>query len=470
VSGIFSLWFGFSRSVNRSVYLSHGVGLMALKYGVDSVFMYLGTPGKFLNPIEYLHPSLSYRLSSLVVNSTQPELEPAMSQWWVYASIIWAIPFIWIGLSMSARRARDAGWSLWFGLLFLLPLINLMVIIALSIAPSQQDRADTSVQDEEAAPDGSTFKSAFMAIVVAPLLGVALVSLSVFGAEAYGAAVFMGTPFLMGTICAYLVNRDGYRGWMPGVGAAVASVVICGGFFILLALEGLICLVTAAPVCLLLAVVGAVVGTAMAKATQSSAPSIGAMAVGLPILTLLQFGAPPESLPVHPVTTAIIIDAAPERVWPNVIGFSELPPPSDWLMKTGVAVPLRATIDGEGVGAVRYCEFTTGPFVEPITVWDPPRRLAFDVVEQPPSMEEWSPYQVVHAPHIAGHMVSRRGQFKLERLSNGRTKLIGTTWYTLDMAPDLYWSAWADWVVHGIHNRVLRHIKSLSEGEHLSRG
>ena len=126
-------------------------------------------------------------------------------------------------------------------------------------------------------------------------------------------------------------------------------------------------------------------------------------------------------------------------------------------------MPVRARIEGEGVGAVRYCEFTTGPFVEPITVWDFPNRLAFDVVKQPPSMEEWSPYQVVHAPHIVGGLVSKRGQFQLIRLPKGRTRLEGTTWYTIDMGPQGYWTLWSDFLIHAIHDRVLHHVKTLSE-------
>ena len=116
------------------------------------------------------------------------------------------------------------------------------------------------------------------------------------------------------------------------------------------------------------------------------------------------------------------------------------------------------------MGAVRHCEFTTGAFVEPITVWEPPHKLAFDVVDQPPSMEEWSPWNVVHAPHLVGTMQSRRGQFELVELGPTTTRLVGTTWYTLDLAPGAYWSLFSDAIVHRIHGRVLRHIESLSEG------
>jgi len=172
---------------------------------------------------------------------------------------------------------------------------------------------------------------------------------------------------------------------------------------------------------------------------------------------------------VRSVVSSIEIDAPPERVWPNVVGFSELPPPSEWLLKTGIACPLRAHIEGQGVGSVRYCEFSTGPFVEPITVWDPPKRLAFDVSKQPPSMREWSPYEIVYAPHTVGTMQSLRGEFRISALANGRSRLQGSTWYRLKMSPGAYWSLFADEVVHVIHLRVLRHVQSLSEAQAVSR-
>ena len=70
--------------------------------------------------------------------------------------------------------------------------------------------------------------------------------------------------------------------------------------------------------------------------------------------------------------TVVEIDAPPEAVWPNVVAFSALRA-AGVALPLGIAYPLRATISGRGVGAVRRCEFSTGAFVEPITVWDEPR-------------------------------------------------------------------------------------------------
>jgi hypothetical protein len=113
---------------------------------------------------------------------------------------------------------------------------------------------------------------------------------------------------------------------------------------------------------------------------------------------------------------------------------------------------------------VRHCEFSTGPFVEPIEVWEEPRRLSFSVASNPAPMQEWTPYRNVKPPHIDGFLISRHGEFRLERLPDGTTRLEGTTEYQHHMWPVWYWKAWADYIIHKIHLRVLRHVKGLAEG------
>jgi len=107
--------------------------------------------------------------------------------------------------------------------------------------------------------------------------------------------------------------------------------------------------------------------------------------------------------------------------------------------------------------------FSTGAFVQPITVWDEPRLLAFDVKSQPPAMKELSIYSDVHPPHLDDYFIAKRGQFELKPLPDGTTLLEGTTWYQNRYWPAPYWRLWSDYVMDGLHNRVLLHIKSLAE-------
>ena len=168
----------------------------------------------------------------------------------------------------------------------------------------------------------------------------------------------------------------------------------------LFALEGLVCLLMAFPIAGAIAVLGALVGRAIATHTQVHAGPGGRDDARAARLRGRRGEA--RAAAAAPGDVGRRDRRAASKVWTNVIGFSELPPPAEWLFQTGIACPMRARIEGSGVGAVRHCEFSTGAFVEPVTVWEPGKRLAFDVAAQPPAMKEWSPYRAVHPPHLDG--------------------------------------------------------------------
>ncbi|MBX3192391.1 MAG: SRPBCC family protein [Labilithrix sp.] len=457
------LWFGLSVAVRRREYLASGVALMFLKVLIDNALALKAT-GKIWPPLAYLAPSWTYKSSAI---------GPSPS-WLLLTMAFVALPFVWIGVSMSVRRAADAGWSPFAGLLFLVPIVNYVAMIVLAAVPSSRtgaswvppppgpyrarDEAPASLPKREMEPG---VKATLMGLLASISLGLAMVTISIYSMQLYGAAVFFGTPFVMGVATAFAYNRHVQRSLAMSVALALLSVIITGSVILLFAMEGLLCLVMALPIAAALAVLGAIAGWAMAR--QAGARTAHLMVAFLALPGLAEAEHQTASPRLHEVTTSIEIDAPPERVWPNVIGFSELPPPPEIYFKLGIAYPMRANISGEGIGAVRRCEFSTGPFVEPITVWDEPRRLAFDVTSQPPSMTELSPYRDVKAAHLEGYMVSRRGEFRLVPLEGGRTRLEGSTWYTLAIFPEDYWTIWGEALLHSIHGRVLSHIKRLSE-------
>lgn len=79
-------------------------------------------------------------------------------------------------------------------------------------------------------------------------------------------------------------------------------------------------------------------------------------------------------------------------------------------------------------------------------------------------MNEWSPF-AIHPPHLDHYLVSKQGQFQLVPVAEGITRLEGTTWYSNRMWPAWYRQLWSDEIIHRIHLRVLRHIKTLAEEE-----
>lgn len=277
----------------------------------------------------------------------------------------------------------------------------------------------------------------------------------------YGWALFLVTPFVMGFVAAGVLNARHRRSAADTHFAAQLGVVLTGIGFVAVAFEGVLCVIMAYPLAAGLAALGCILGRFCTRTTDlrwAHLVLIGALA---PLLAGVEGEG--RRAPLREVATSVEIDAPPGVVWEHVVSFSDLPPPSRWIFRTGIAYPQRASLVGSGVGAVRYCEFSTGAFVEPITRWEEPHRLSFDVVAQPPSMEEWSPYRELDAPHLTAGMRSERGEFRLVPLADGRTRLEGSTWYRLELYPRVYWTLWSDWLIHTIHLRVLEHIAAEAE-------
>ena len=274
--------------------------------------------------------------------------------------------------------------------------------------------------------------------------------------ETYGWTLFLGLPFVIGLVAARVHARDVPRTLGECFGAAVVASLLASVAAIAIALEGAICIVLALPILLPLALLGAYVGYLLQR-DRRGVQSVAAVALLLPAGMGVEAGAdrPPAA---RAVTTSVVVDAPPEVVWRHVVAFPPLPAPRDVVFRAGIAYPTSATISGRGAGAVRRCRFSTGDFVEPVTAWEPPRRLAFEVAAQPAPMRELSPWGGIHPPHLDGFLRSRRGEFRLVRLPGGRTRLTGTTWYENRMWPARYWAVWSDALIHRIHRRVLDHV------------
>jgi hypothetical protein len=305
-------------------------------------------------------------------------------------------------------------------------------------------------------------RDAALALGLSVIAGGTMLVISVYFLNEYGGALFIGTPLMMGMLTSYLYNRNYPRGYGESIALGLMSIGCGATALLLFALEGVICIVMALPLIAPLGLLGGLLGKMIADTTRRPIKEAIAALLVLPCLAWAESRIVPNV--EHEVMSAVEIDAPREVVWRHVVSFPELPPPTEFCFRLGIACPQRARIVGQGVGATRYCEFTTGSFVEPITVWLPGERLAFDVTEQPHPMFELTPYRHVHPPHLEGNLRSKRGEFRLIALDDGRTRLEGRTWYELDMMPQSYWTLLSDELIHTIHMRVLEHVKRNAEG------
>lgn len=477
-------WIGREARMGPGRFFGIGVTLFALKFLIDRLAATLVFDRSW-SVLNYLIPVESFALLSL---SPYDRL--------FYGTMLAvALPFVIVGIIVTLARLRDAGLSTALALLFFVPVANLLFFTALSVIPStrrpQHEQEPTDSHDfasgrheandpivlnygldEPTAsqralarflPEAAGASAVVAALVPVPVsLVVTFLAVRVF--RGYGWGVFVAMPFVLGMVSAILHGWRVPRSLAQCQGVACLSLFASGVAMFAFAVEGLGCLIMLAPLAIPVAMMGGALGysiQARPARGEGMTRTLWSMLVLLPSLLGAEWLGRPAPA-VFRVITSIDIDAPPGVVWKHVVTFADIPTPRDWIFRTGVAYPVRARIDGRGVGAIRHCEFSTGAFVEPIEVWDEPRLLKFAVTGNPPPMKEFSPFHI-HPPHLDNFLVAHAGQFRLIDLGDGRTRVEGTTWYENGMWPETYWRWWSDHIIHRIHWRVLEHIKSLSE-------
>jgi hypothetical protein len=289
-------------------------------------------------------------------------------------------------------------------------------------------------------------------------LGLLATYVSTVADQSYGLALFIALPFLVGFVAVFVRGFERVTAYQAFT-TSLLSVFVLGGLLMAFAIEGVLCLAMVLPIAVPLAICGGMLAYWVQRM-----PAVHHPATFLLLFGLTPFGGTLEhtfqpSAELFTVTTSLDIPAAPDRVWQTVLQPAKLAAPTHPLFRAGIAYPLASHIEGTGSTATRYCDFSTGKLVEPVLIWKEGTQLRFTVRSNPLPMQEWTPYAQIHPPHLEGFLASRQGEFRLERLPNGGTRLFATTWYQHHMWPATYWRAWSDYTIHRVHEMVLANIR-----------
>ena len=255
-------------------------------------------------------------------------------------------------------------------------------------------------------------------------------------------------PFIVGLVAAWFWRRLGRS-------LAISFLDALFTFLLSLALaavvmrEGVVCLVIASPLLYTFLLTGILLGRLWFRSNDSKL-----RLTIFPVVALLTLGESLQRVDKQAVVTdQILIHATPDKVWPHVLAFSEIPDPPDyWIFRLGLPYPTQTTNGGNFVGADRQCMFSDGIVIkERVAELVPQQKLTFDIIEQP-----------TH-PEAYGHITLHRGQFVLRDNRDGTTTLFGSSWYTLHVRPRWYFDLWTRDMTRAVHLRVMNHVRQLAE-------
>ena len=368
----------------------------------------------------------------------------------------------WIAYRRAVRLRSDFA-ALW-ALFSCVPILGLGIALWLG----------TASDDDEAGQPGTSEKLAGQLVVPALLCWAmisgltALVEMKLFpqlNQQKYlSLSLLVIVPLVTAGIAGFLSSRAG-RTLSQSIGAAFLTLTAILTILGFAAMEGVICILMAAPFVGLLGIIGALLGHWLATLTSRPAYQVQSAAWLAVIVCAVGESVTPPAPLEDVVTSEVIINATPSQVWKQLKDIRDLPAPTEPLFVLGVAHPVETYVIGEGgVGAERICRLSTGDMPERITVWKPEQELQFVVLDTPATMREATFFgRELEAAHLHGTYTSLEGGFRLEALTDGRTRLTGNSRYLLTIAPASYWNLWTRHIVGQVQLRVMNHVKAKAE-------
>ena len=280
-------------------------------------------------------------------------------------------------------------------------------------------------------------------------------------------AFLLVMPFVGGFLSVYFVERHQKQSvavwlllpWLTVLGGAVAMILSL--------LEGWICIIMYVPIGLILSTLGGL--TAGLIARHRRLKRAGDIATAC--ILLLPFVLSPiestflKSQEIRTVENVVDVQASPAKVWEQIktvppIRKDELEP--SWGRRIGFPDPIAATLSHEGVGGVRQASFAGGVlFTETVDVWEPERRLSFSI--HPETAQIPNTTLDEHVTVGGPYFDVLRGEYRIEPLENGITRLHLTSWQRISTDFNWYAHLWTDAIMSDLQRTILQVVKKRAE-------
>lgn len=259
----------------------------------------------------------------------------------------------------------------------------------------------------------------------------------------YGWTTFVGLPLATGFATATLMRpfRSILIATLMGMAATFGALLLFG-------LEGVVCLLMAAPLMVVSAIAGTFIGIAFRSRPQRGVklaffPALGCLAIGISAEFEGAVG-PRERL--ESFSSEVVLAGSPDSVWRQILEIDRVEATKPLLLRIGLPIPISCRLDGEGVGSTRTCCFSTGEIREEITDWEPATRLGMKITGCTLPGRHWLKFV--------------GASYTLHSTPPGQTRLIRTTSINSVLQPAWYWRPLERIGVDAEHEYLFRSLKA----------
>ncbi len=269
----------------------------------------------------------------------------------------------------------------------------------------------------------------------------------------------IGVPFVVGVVCALLTSQP----FSFSITNAVIAITLIALTTLIFQFEAIICWIILAPIAYAMALLG--VSLVYAFRRFWAKPSVLFGLVLLPFITLPLEKHSTSPTSYHVTSNSLVIEANAATVWEAIKSVPAIEAreyKAGWSHRLGLPRPISATLEGQGVGAVRRATFSSGlVFLERINSWQVNESLAF-VIEAQGTGSERAAFAL--GPEMGGPLIDvLSGRYVIEPLSDTRVILYLSSTQRVSSNLNAYALWWVNAIMGDLQRSILEVIKQRCE-------
>ena len=239
-----------------------------------------------------------------------------------------------------------------------------------------------------------------------------------------GMAFFIALPIILG----FTFGEKNLKS------VGILGLIVALSIFLLLLLywelEGIVCILMAAPLILLGVGIGVFIKYLYLTLTKKDNDDLTIKSSILPFLflTIVSFvekRTSPESASKEEVKTTITLPYSCLEVYDAIKSVNNLDGAKPFLMQLDLPIPIKCILEEEKVGALRTCYFEKGKIIERVTALSKGKLLKMDVIDYQLTGRVWFTFD--------------EAIYTFEKVGVNQCKMSRITTYTSKLYPRVYW-------------------------------
>jgi hypothetical protein len=284
--------------------------------------------------------------------------------------------------------------------------------------------------------------------------------------DPFTAGHVFGLPLTSGFVTGAVAGWCGADSWLLAAMLPLATLAVICTVTLALRWQRLLSIILNLPAFAIMGMLGGLMSAHAVRTNPGTVVLVGAILSALPVAASLIESRHPARRRTRWVRTSTVVSSEAGAIWERIVRVAPIES-KEWgayrlFALLGFPAPQRAELNLDGLGGLRLGIFSNRVlFEEPVAVWEPGRRVAFDVHVNAEAIGElpFDEFTRIGGAYLDLH----RAQYVLEPLGSGRVRLHLMSLHSVTTRLNGYAGWWAEVILAAFQRNILALIRARCE-------